>query len=99
MKSDVSLYLEGGAVLRCDGKRDEFTTNFHKASQNRDGSFFITTATDSKNIKVFGRGTIDGNGKQLIKQMNLINHVMVPMNTSNFMMDGIVLRASGCGAR
>lgn len=93
--SNVSLYLEPGAVLRCAGERDQFAVLFRKDSQNRKGTWFIYTGDGAANVRIFGRGTIDGNGKQFIKTLNFLNHLVVPLNCSNFTMDGPVLRESG----
>jgi hypothetical protein len=93
--SDVSLYLEGGAVLRCDGARDELKVRYRKKSQNRDGTWFIYTADGAKNVRIFGRGTIDANGNWLEHERNLTNHAVLPMNCTGFVMDGPVIRDSG----
>jgi hypothetical protein len=95
LDSNVSLYLEPGAVLRCSGERGDFRVRYHKNSQNRDGTWFIHTADGAKNVRIFGRGTIDGDGKRLIARANLTNHLVVPMNCSGFTLDGPVLRDSG----
>ncbi len=93
--SDVSVYLEGGAVLRCEGARDELKVRYHKKSQNRDGTWFIYTADGARNVRIFGRGTIDANGNWLEHERNLTNHAVLPMNCTGFVMDGPVIRDSG----
>ena len=94
LPSDVSLYLESGAVLRCSGQRSDFAVRYHKDSRNRDGTWFIYTAQGAKNIRIFGRGTIDGDGKEMDRRLQLINDLVVPLDCSNFTMDGPVLRDS-----
>src|SRR5437773_3784384 len=93
--SNVSLYLEPAAVLRCNGTRDDLKVRYFKRSQNRHGTWFIYTADGAANVRIFGRGTIDGNGRHLVDKVNLSNHVVVPMNCSHFTMDGPILRDSG----
>jgi polygalacturonase len=95
LKSNVSLYLETGAVLRCSGTRDEFATRFEKESVHLQGTWFISTAGGSSNVRIFGRGTIDGNGKAMSKNLHLLVHLVVPMDCSHFTMDGPILRDSG----
>ena len=60
LPSDVSLYLESGAVLRLAGTRDELKKRFHKKSRNADGTWMIYTADGASNVRIFGRGTLDG---------------------------------------
>ena len=93
--SNVSLYLESGAVLRCSGNKDDFKIRYHKRSQNRSGTWFIHTAPGASNVKIFGRGTIDANGKHLVKTFNISNHALVPVDCTNFVVDGVTIRDSG----
>jgi Pectate lyase superfamily protein len=95
LKSNVSFYLQTGAVLRCSGTRDEFATQFEKKSRRLPGTWFISTAGGSSNVRIFGRGTIDGNGKAMARDLHLLVHLVVPMDCSHFTMDGPVLRDSG----
>lgn len=95
LPSNVSLYLEGGAVLRQSGKRGDFKVRYRKKSQNREGTWFIHTADGASNVRIFGRGTIDGDGKGMIERIDLSSHLVVPMNCTGFTMDGVVLRDSG----
>lgn len=93
--SNVTLYLEPGAVLRLSDTRDELKLRYKKNSQNRHGTWFIHTQGGATNVKILGRGTIDGDGKRIEKDLNLTSHVVVPMNCTGFTLDGPVLRDSG----
>ena len=66
LKSNVSLYLEPGAVFRFTGNPADYTKNWHKDSQNRDITWWISTAFGSSNIRVYGRGTLDSDGAAAI---------------------------------
>lgn len=94
LASNVSLYLEKGAILRCDGRAEEFDRTFRKKSTGHDGFWFIT-ASGVQNVRVFGRGTIDGRGKAMVKQTKLVNHLLTVVNCRNVTIEGITLRDSG----
>jgi hypothetical protein len=91
LKSNVGLYLLGGSVLRSTGNPADYTVNWHKNSQGNDETWWIYTATGSNNIKVFGRGTLDGNGLFFTTTYKFGNDILAPMNTSNFTLDGLIL--------
>ncbi|MFD1908479.1 glycosyl hydrolase family 28 protein [Paenibacillus rhizoplanae] len=95
LKSNVSVYLEGSSVIRGSGNPSDYTTHFHKNSLNKDGTWFIYTETNANNIKIYGRGTIDGNGHYMRNTNNYLNNILVPLQCSNFTVDGITIRDSG----
>lgn len=90
--SQTSLYLAGGSVLRMTGKKADYKVLYTKSDLG-DGTWWISTAIDSKDIKIFGRGTIDGNAKPLIKD-KLIASMVAPVGTKNFTMEGVLVRDS-----
>lgn len=92
--SNISLYLEAGAVLRCDGEAADFQKQFRKKSIGHDGFRFIA-ATGARNVRIYGRGTIDGNGKAIVKRLGLANHLLAILNCSDVTLDGVTLRDSG----
>lgn len=98
MRSNLSLYLEPGAVLRYSGDRDHNEVHWHKKSQNRDVSWFLSTRYWSENITVHGRGIIDGNGKATVDSTGLANNLLAPIHTSGFRLDGITFRESSSWA-
>ncbi|MFJ4691123.1 glycosyl hydrolase family 28 protein [Streptomyces sp. NPDC088766] len=98
LRSDLALYLEPGAVLRYTGERDHYDVHWHKDSQQRDVTWFLSTRYSSKNISVHGRGVIDGNGKAALAPGNLGVNLLTPVYTTNFRVDGITFRESSSWA-
>jgi polygalacturonase len=98
LKSNVSLYLEAGAVFRFTGNPADYTKNWHKDSQNRDITWWITTAFGSSHIRIYGRGTLDANGSEAISKYNFAANVVVPVATTDFRFDGLIVRESGAWA-
>lgn len=96
LKSNVGLYLEKGSVLKFSNNPSDYRIDFHKNSQGMDGTWFVSTEFGSTNIWVYGRGTIDGNGKYMQDTMGFLNHILVPIGTSHFRFDGPILRNSAC---
>ncbi len=103
LKSNVTFYLAGGAVIVGTGKGEDYVIDFRKDSRNEDGTFFIRTAVGSSNITIKGRGTIDGKGIAMRERImpaphkneGLLNNLLVPLATSNFTFDGLILRDAG----
>ncbi|MDR6555375.1 glycosyl hydrolase family 28-related protein [Paenibacillus qinlingensis] len=98
LKSHVTLYLQGGAVLRATDQKEDYTVDFHKDSLNYDGTWLIQTEPNSTHIAITGRGTIDGNGSWLRANQNFVSNLIVPIATSNFTIDGIIGRDAGLWA-
>ena len=95
LRSNVSLYLAGGAVLRSSGDPAQFRTYYRKESLKMDGTWFLHTEPGSTNIRIFGRGTIDGHARELRGRNHYLNNLVVPLQTSHFTLEGVVLRDSG----
>ncbi|KAF8061692.1 pectin lyase fold/virulence factor [Lyophyllum atratum] len=95
LPSDISLYLSPSSALRFTANSSDYTTDWKKTSQNLNGTEWIRTAYESRNIKIFGRGTIDGNGAYAQRTGKFIAHAVVPINTTNFVFDGPVIRDGG----
>ncbi|MCL7430314.1 glycosyl hydrolase family 28-related protein [Streptomyces sp. YS415] len=91
IRSNTAVYLEPGAVLRVVADKSLYRVDAHKTSQRRDLTWWIRTATGSNNIKMYGRGTLDGNGMAATKAGFGMN-VLVPMATSDFTLDGLTIR-------
>lgn len=103
LKSNTALYMQPGAAFIGTGKTADYKEHWYKDSMGRPATWWISTAFDSTNIKMYGRGTIDGNGAALYadKSTNakgMINNLVVPIATSNFIMDGIIIRESASWA-
>lgn len=103
LKSNVTFYLAGGAVIVGTGKGEDYRIDFRKDSRNADGTYFIRTTAGSSNITVRGRGTIDGKGIAMRERImpapnkseGFLNNLLVPLQTSNFTFDGLILRDAG----
>ena len=99
LKSNMKLYLEGGAVLLFTGNPRDYKVNARKASQNRNITWWIYTDSGAHDIKLYGRGTLDGNGKFATnKENNIGNHILAIFCTQNFVLDGLLIRDSGAWA-
>lgn len=103
LKSNMALYLQPGAALIGTGKTADYTEHWYKDSMGRPATWWISTAFDSDNIKIYGRGTIDGNGQALhddksTNNKGMINNLVVPIATSHFKMDGVIIRESAAWA-
>jgi len=95
--SNVSLYLAPGSVLRLKASPKELRSDWTSDGEGRSGTNWITTAQNSTNIKIFGRGTIDGRGYKYSDQ-KFAPSLVVPILTKNFVLDGPILRDSGSTA-
>ncbi|RAU91457.1 family 16 glycoside hydrolase [Paenibacillus sp. YN15] len=107
LKSNVTFYLAGGAVIVGTGKGEDYQNDFRKDSRNADGTYFIRTTVGSSNITMRGRGTIDGKGIEMRERPmpsppathkqgeGFLNNLVVPIATSNFTFDGLILRDAG----
>ncbi|RQO74373.1 coagulation factor 5/8 type domain-containing protein [Pedobacter sp. KBW06] len=98
LKSNMSLYLEGGAVLLFSGQEKDFKISARKASQNRNITWWIATDSGAHDIRIYGRGTLDGNGKYATEKNNLGAHILAIMHTDRFELNGPVIRESGAWA-
>jgi polygalacturonase len=103
LKSNTALYMQPGATFVGTGKTADYKEHWFKDSMGRPATWWISTAFDSTNIKIYGRGTIDGNGQALHddKSTNgkgMINNLVVPIATSHFVMDGVLIRESAAWA-
>ncbi|WP_328672316.1 coagulation factor 5/8 type domain-containing protein [Streptomyces sp. NBC_00328] len=91
IKSNTAVYLEAGAVLRVVADKSLYRVDAYKDSQKRDLTWWIRTSFGSRNIKMYGRGTLDGNGMAATKAGFGMN-VLVPVATSDFTLDGLTIR-------
>ena len=98
LRSNLALYLEPGAVLRYTGERSHYDVHWHKDSQGRDITWFLSTRYSSENISIYGRGVIDGNGQAALAPDNLGVNLLTPIYTKNFRVDGITFRESSSWA-
>lgn len=112
LKSNVDLYLEGGAVLRETLDSTQYLKRGHKDSIGKPVTHLIHTENnkildpykeefhnpenfiESENMRIYGRGTVDGRGKE-IDRLGWLVETLVPQNCQNFSTDGIIYRDSG----
>ena len=68
----IFLYLTAASILRFMGNKVVYRTDWPKTSQDREGTEWIRTAHTTEDIKIYGWGTIDGNGDYASKEGNFI---------------------------
>ena len=90
LRSHTSLYIASGATLRFTGHKEDYETLFTKGDVGP-GTWWIRTEFESENIKIYGRGTIDGNGKYAVDN-KIVAQLVVPTGTTNFTYDGVLVR-------
>lgn len=95
LKSNMKLYLQSGAVLYASIVKTDYTMNWHKDSINKDVTWWISTQVGADNIKVYGRGIIDGRGTSM---PGFASNLLVPMGCTNFTCEGILFRDSSAWA-
>ncbi|MEC0147750.1 glycosyl hydrolase family 28 protein [Paenibacillus alginolyticus] len=97
IKSNTAVYMEPGSVFISTSKWSDLQEHWFKDSVGKPVTWWISTAYESTNIKLFGRGTIDGNGEALSDD-GMINNLLVPIATSKFEVDGITVRNASAWA-
>ncbi|KAF8534341.1 pectin lyase fold/virulence factor [Trichophaea hybrida] len=97
INSNTSLYLSSNSTLRFDPSH-AYTIHWRKISQgHRPITYWISTVFNSTNIRIFGRGTIDGNGVASARS-NFGNNLLVPISTTSFTCSGILFKNSASWA-
>lgn len=94
LKSNIKVYLEGGAILRASKNAEDFVAKGKKNSLGLPITYLIYTEMDSTNIQIYGRGTVDGDGSN-VRGLGFALQTLSPNNTSYFTTDGITYRDSG----
>ena len=82
IKSDISLFLEAGALLQASGNPDHF-----ESIQN---AFIVIE--DAENVRLEGRGTIDGSGAYLRHLTDVSGRLLAIRDSRNVTIAGIILR-------
>jgi hypothetical protein len=100
LKSNVALYLSSGSTLRFSPENAAaYTVHWHKTSQgNRPITWWISTAFNSRNIRVYGRGVLDGDGVVAAAEAGIGNNLLVPIATAGFSCEGITFLNSASWA-
>lgn len=97
LKSNTRLYLAGGAVLRFTGNPSDYRVDWYKISMEVNVTRWISTDYPTRNITIFGRGTLDGYGRYAIDHRIAMN-ILVPIGTQDFLCDGLLIRESASWA-
>lgn len=95
LKNDTALYLAPGSVFVFSGNPADYTNRYFKDSQGRWVTWWLWTTFGADNVKIYGRGTLDGNGLYATSTYNYACNILVPIGTSNFTLEGPILRDSG----
>lgn len=97
LRSNTTLYLSANSTLRFDPMHP-YSVHWRKTSQGgRPITYWISTAFGSTNIRVIGRGTIDGNSVGSARA-NLGSNLLVPIATTSFVCSGILFKNSASWA-
>src|SRR5215471_347246 len=91
LKSNMTLYLAGGAILYGSANTADFNTG--AGGINIEGcQHGLLRLFQIDNAKILGRGAVDGNGKAIRAQNDTkVNLVKIEQST-NILIDGIVVR-------
>jgi hypothetical protein len=91
LKSDMTLYLAGGALLYGSNALGDFDTG--SGGINIEGcSHGMIRMYRVKNTKILGRGVIDANGKAIRAQNNTKINLLKIEESSQILVDGITVR-------
>ncbi len=91
LKSNMTLYLAGGAILYGSNSTGDFNTG--SGGVNIEGcSHGMIRMYQIQNTKVLGRGVIDANGKSIRAQNDTKINLFKIEQSSKILIDGIVVR-------
>lgn len=98
MKSNVTLYLQGGAVIRSNTDRSQYTPILGEDS----GTYTLNPMIridNAPNSKILGRGVIDASGIALMDKnsssstyLQYRRNVIVGTNSNNVTVEGIIIK-------
>ncbi|MBN2281096.1 MAG: T9SS type A sorting domain-containing protein [Candidatus Marinimicrobia bacterium] len=96
-KSNTTIYLEGGAVLRGTGEKTDYNEYSPGATQR---ITHVISVEGARDVRITGRGVIDAYGVTLadnvddIRDANLKIRPISTENSSDVQVDGIIVRES-----
>ncbi len=105
IKSNTSVYLDAGAIIKGSENRDDYPTdenrlesdlvNRPKADYTDNGEFMtfsrLILIDNATNVHIFGRGIIDGSGSVVRAQGKPANLIRI-RRSKNILIEGIILR-------
>jgi len=91
LKSDMTLYLAGGAVLYGSDAAADFNTGSGGVNIE-DCSHGMIRMYKINNTKILGRGVIDANGKLIRSQNDTKINLLKIEESSNILIDGVTVR-------
>ena len=86
LKSNIDFFLAAGAALWFSNVQTDYRLDW---TTKGNGTRWISTDVDVHNLRIFGRGTIDGNALQ---RKSFYNNLLVLRNSDHITVEGIVLR-------
>ncbi|HWP08398.1 MAG TPA: glycosyl hydrolase family 28 protein [Polyangiaceae bacterium] len=92
LKSDMTLYLAGGALLYGSGSTSDFTGGANMGIDIEGCSHGVIRMFKIQNAKILGRGVIDGNGKAIRAQNDTKINMFKIEQSSGILIDGILVR-------
>jgi hypothetical protein len=93
LRSDMTLYLAGGAMLYGSGSTQDFNTG--GGGINIEGcQHGMIRMYRIQNAKILGRGVIDANGKAIRAQNDTKVNLMKIEESSDILVDGVLVRDS-----
>jgi hypothetical protein len=91
LKSDMTMYLAGGAILYGSNATGDFNTG--SGGIDIEGcSHGVIRMYKVNNTKLLGRGVIDGNGKSIRAQNDTKINLLKIEQSTNILVDGVVVR-------
>jgi hypothetical protein len=105
IKSNTSIYLDSGAIIKGSENRDDYPTdenrlesdlvNRPKVEYTDNGEFMtfsrLILIDNATNVHIFGRGIIDGSGSVVRAQGKPANLIRI-RRSENILIEGIILR-------
>ncbi len=104
LHANVHLYLAPGAVLRLTDNPRKLVSTWSKASINGyttlptggkgpwKGVTLLTCDANSQNIKIYGRGTVDGRGVYMCNKKGFVVKLFYPKDVTGLTIDGVIMR-------